>query len=172
MTAFVELEQLRSATKSIQFKAAHPDSKVKIEMMQDFIANNEAKVLAEMGKLWPGVKKKDIKHWSLKNTRERCKLLGMPFEEWYELQFQRLSWYVHSGLTGVVNLSADTFNAVGGIALSFITITYCRILEFVIKEFRIDMATSKIHKLMKYAQMVSFTDNAVEAEQLLAELLS
>ena len=44
----------------------------------------------------------------------RVKLLDPLFEEIYEVHYPHLSWQVHSGLTGVVNLRAETFTVMCG----------------------------------------------------------
>jgi hypothetical protein len=40
---------------------------------------------------------------------DRIVQLGAPMDRIYKVNYPRLSWYVHSGVTGIVNLKSETF---------------------------------------------------------------
>jgi hypothetical protein len=83
-----------------------------------------------------------------------------------------LSWQVHSGLTGVVNLQAETFTLICGQGFKLAADSYWEILCTMIEEFRLVRGNRKIQGRMKAAKMMPFTDSPEEAQQLLRELIS
>jgi hypothetical protein len=164
MATFVEVEKLRGARRAMEFLNKHPEIQLNISIFSDFVANNEAIITKNKKSLWPGAK--SLEHWSEMKMDARCRKLGAPFEQWYEIDFRRLSWYTHTGLAGVVNIQGEAFKNILTSSLIIIMDTYCEVLACVIKEFKIDHATSKINNLMKYAKQVSFTDSPKEAQML------
>ncbi len=176
MIFFVEIEKLRSARKIIDFAKSNPGRTFDISLQTEFVAKNEARIEHNQKTLWPLRKPKakpsDLKHWSGKNLSQRAALLGDPFDEMYNSQYPRLSWYVHSGLTGVLNLPSDFFPMVHGYALSLCISCYSQILESVIHELKIHLADEKIHKTLKYATLLPFTKTPEDGVRLFHELLS
>ena len=69
-------------------------------------------------------------------------------------------------------MPADGFNASGALALRLMIETYCEVLQCVIKELKIDMASDKINQLLHFAKTVSFTNSDAQAQQLFDELMS
>jgi hypothetical protein len=112
-----------------------------------------------------------LKHWSELTLAERTEFLGEPFDATYKFQHPRVSWYVHSGLTGVVNLPAEFFPTVHGYALAMAFTCYSRILESVIHEMKIDIAHEKIHKALKLATLLPFSKSPAQEAALCRELL-
>jgi len=172
MVFFVEVEKLRIARKLVEFAAANSARAIDVSVQTNFIAHNEKRIEGNRKTLWPHLKKPgDLKHWSGKNLSERAALLGDPFDEMYNSHYPRLSWYVHSGLTGVVNMPSDRFPLVHGFALSLSMFCYSEILEAVIHEMKIDLADHKITNHLKYAKLLPFTKTPEEEAGLLRELL-
>jgi hypothetical protein len=112
MIAFVNVEKLRCARKILTFKAQHPGSAVDTTTYDSFVTANGASLDTVKTRLWPNLKKVD--HWSGRDLRSRVALLNAPFEEIYDVHYPSLSWQVHSGLTGVINLQAETFTLICG----------------------------------------------------------
>jgi hypothetical protein len=112
MIAFVNVEKLRRARQILKFKAQHPGSAVDATTYDSFVAANGASLDTLKATLWPNLKRVD--HWSGRDLRSRVALLSAPFEEIYDVHYPSLSWQVHSGLTGVVNLQAETFTLICG----------------------------------------------------------
>jgi hypothetical protein len=170
MIAFVNVEKLRCARKVLQFKADHQGSNVDTTTFASFVTNNGASVDAEKATLWPNMQK--VSHWSGRDLRSRVKLLKAPFQEIYDVYYPSLSWHVHSGLTGVINLQAETFALICGQAFKLAADSYWETLSAMIDEFKLAKGNKKIQGKMQAAKMLPFTDSPLQAEQLLQELTS
>jgi Family of unknown function (DUF5677) len=169
MIAFVDVERLRSAQKILEFKAKHPSSDTETAIYDSFVVNNKARIEGQISAIWNG---KRVKHWSARNLADRVKLLDRPFEQIYQVHYATLSWYVHSGFTGIVNLNPESFTLMCGQSFKLAADAYWEVLLTVIDEFKIKKGNRKIHKLMRAAQLVPFTDTPQQVEILLRELLS
>jgi len=113
---------------------------------------------------------KDVPHWSGLNLSKRVELVKSPFEEIYEVNYPQLSWYVHSGMTGIVNLKAETFTLICGCAFKLAADAYWEVLMTMIRKLKISKANEKIEGKLKAAKMLPFTDTPEEGEQLLRAL--
>ncbi len=82
-----------------------------------------------------------------------------------------MSWYVHSGIVGVVEIREEAFNFLVAVALDLAGNSYCETLKAVIREFQIGKADERVDALLTFAKVVSFTDDEEQAKQLFAELL-
>ncbi len=169
MIAFVEVEKLRCALKVQKFKAGHPGSGIDTSSYASFVSANKANVDATTKTLWPGASK--LTHWSGRNLSDRVRLLNPPFEEIYEVHYPSLSWQVHSGLTGVVNLKAETFTLICGQAYKLSADSYWEILSAIIDEFTIQKANRTVKGKMKAAKILPFTDTPEEVEQIRRALM-
>lgn len=169
MIAFSEVEKLRCAEKIVKFTADHPNAGVNPTNYASYIASQRTRIAANKATLWPGVAR--IEHWSGEKMVERVKRLGAYFEEIYAVEYPRLSWYVHAGLTGVSFLKTDTFFALCGVALHSSTESYEQILLAMIDEFKIGKADDKVRDKIKAARLVPFAGNQAEAEQLYRQLV-
>jgi hypothetical protein len=169
MIAFSDVEKLRAARKIIKFKVANPTAAIDSTIYGSFVTNNEQRINGERRTLWPKLAK--VQHWSGRDLPSRIVLLKSPFDEIYEVHYPRLSWYVHSGLTGVANLEAETFTVICGNAYKLAADSYWESLLTVIHEFKIEKANEKIEMKLKAAKMLPFTDGPDQAEELLRWLL-
>jgi hypothetical protein len=169
LIAFSDVEKLRAARKIIEFKAANPNAAVDSTIYSSFVTNNEQRINAERRTLWPNLAR--VQHWSGQDLASRVALLKSPFDEIYEVHYPRLSWYVHSGLTGVADLEAETFTVICGNAYKLAADSYWESLLTVIHEFKIEKANEKIEAKLKAAKMLPFTDGPEQAEELLRWLL-
>jgi hypothetical protein len=165
---FTDVEKLRCARKVLQFKAANPDAKVDTAIYSSFVANNESRINTAKSMLWPTRGK--VSHWSGCELPARVGLVKSPFQEIYEVNYPQLSWYVHSGLTGVVNLKAVTFTLICGYAFKLAADAYWEVLLSMIREFKMAKANEKIEGKLKAAKLLPFTDTLEEGEQLLNAL--
>ncbi len=100
----------------------------------------------------------------------RVEKLGRPFDEIYAVEYPRLSWYVHSGLTGFANLRRESFELMAGIAFTIAVKSYVAVMTAIIDEFALNKNDLKIKIRMQYAQMVPWTDGEQQAAQLRKEL--
>ncbi len=169
MIAFTEVERLKAAQRITNFTANNPTTTIGITVYDSFIKNNEAKINATRQMLWPNQKR--LTHWSGLTLPERTKKLNAPFDQIYELNYAQLSWHVHSGLTSIINLQAETFIAMCGVAFNLTVQSYLEVLLTVIREFRIDKAVEKIEKKLDAAKLLPFTEGPKQADQLLKDLL-
>jgi uncharacterized protein DUF5677 len=164
MIEFVDVEELRTARKARQFKADNPGAQVETTIYDAFIVNNENRIEAVKRTLWS--KPETMIHWSGMHMSGRVKLLDPLFEEIYEVHYPRLSWQVHSGLTGVVNLKAETFTVMCGQAFKIAADSYRKTLLTMIEEFELEKANPKIGAKLKVATLLPLTDTHEEAERL------
>ena len=175
MSFFVEVEKLRSARKMIDFAKSNPSRAIDVSSQTQFVANNVRRIEHNHRILWPpkvpGAKLPDVKHWSGLHLSKRAQMLGDPFDEMYNCQYPRLSWFVHSGLTGVANMPSEFFANMHGFALGLSISCYSTILETVIHEMKIDIADDKIYKTLHYAKVLPFTKSPEEEAILIRELL-
>ena len=169
MLVFVEVEKLRCARKIVKFKAANPTISFNALVYEAFINANEKSINGKHAILWP--EQKHVEHWSGMRMKARVALLKAPFDEIYEINYPMLSWYVHSGLTGVVNLKAEAFVNFSAQAFKLAADAYWEIILTMIREFKIGKADDKIEKKLEYAKKVPLTDSPEQAEDLLRALL-
>jgi Family of unknown function (DUF5677) len=175
MVFFPEIEKLRSARQMVDFANKNPSRAIDVSSQASFVKNNQQRIEGNHRTLWPprkpGGKLPELKHWSDLNLADRTNLLGEPFDAMYRFEYPRLSWYVHSGLTGVANLPAEFFLNLHGYALGLAFSCYTQILESVIHELKIDRAVDKIHKALKLATLLPFSKNPEQEAALCRELL-
>ena len=171
MLAFTDVEKLRSAKRIVAFKKANPSAKVDVTIYEDFIALNGARIDAERAAIWPGIKNTDLRHWANLNLAERVERLKGPLEELYAVNYPQLSLYVHSGMTGFVNLGRESFRALAAVAFTVIQQSYMILMTAVIDEFKISSANEKIKDKMLLAKMLPFTNGPAEQMALTRALL-
>jgi len=176
MFFFVDVEKLRCARQMIAFAKANPNRAIDLLSQTEFVAKNEMRIDQNRRTLWPPKNPNskglpDLKHWSELTLARRTELLGEPFDETYKFQYPRMSWYVHAGLTGVVNLPAEFFPTVHGYALVMAITCYSQILESVIHEMKINLVHDKIHKALRLATLLPFSESPEQEAALCRELL-
>ena len=168
MLALIDVEKMRSAQAIIDFKVANPTAQVDATIFQEFIKLEGARITASRDCLWPN--RPDVQHWSLLKMSKRVEKLGQPFNELYTVEYPRLSWYIHSGLTGFANLQKESFAFMAGIAFVIAVKSYTALMAAIIDEFKLNKHDPKIKTRMQYAQMVPWTDGEEQAAQLRVEL--
>lgn len=115
--AFTRVERYRVAKKVVDFFSVNPipedmDISKQRAVCSDLNQKSQVEVLIEQ--YWGRNRSRDLiwpKHWSrFQDARGRANHVGISWEERYVCTYYMLSWHVHSGLTGVVNLPKDLFN--------------------------------------------------------------
>ena len=154
--AFIEEEKLRSARKVMAFRQAHPEADVDVVVFESYIAHQAGRVDALRKTLWPNTKR--VEHWSGMNLAQRVALLKSPFDRIYAVEYPTLSWHVHSGMTAVMGLKAETFTLLCGCAFRLAAESYSEILSTVIRHFNLDKADEKIEKKLNVAKLLPFAD--------------
>jgi hypothetical protein len=169
--AYARLERLRAAREKVALKTNGVISD-DVTLEQQYITSNDATIEAEAQTLWPKTKKqRPVSHWSNFGLAARAKIVGAPFDELYQRMYRQLSWHVHPGLAGVMNLDATVFPAMCGLALEFAFTCYALVLRAVARELKIDKAVQDIDKKVQLAKMLPFTDDADQAAMLARAVL-
>jgi len=175
MVFFADVDKLRCARRMIAFANQNPTRNIDVSSQDAFVTNNQQRIEHNHKTLWPpaqaGGKLQKLTHWSGLNLADRAKTLGEPFDAMYNFQYPRLSWYVHPGLTGVLNLPAEFFLTLHGYVLAIAFPCYTLILESLIREMKIDRAVEKIHKALKLATLLPFSKDPEQEADLCRELL-
>jgi hypothetical protein len=170
MLAFVDVEKLRSARRISEFKRDHPNAIVDAAY-ENFVNAEGTRIDAERKALWPGIKNTDLRHWAHLNMAERAKLIGGELEELHAVYYAQLSLYVHSGLTGIVNLRKETFRTLSALAFNIIIKSYMAVMVAMITEYKIVKANENINEKMDLARTLPFTTGAEQADALTQALL-
>ncbi len=166
---FPQVEKLRTAQKIVAFKAANPAAAVKTSDNEAFITKNAHSIEAERKAVWPDSKR--VEHWSGRKLPERVAALKAPFDEMYAVEYPEMSWYVHPGPTGFVNLPARTFKLEAGKQYKLAGECYGMLLAAVIEAFGIEKSNAKIKNKLEGARLLPFTDSPDEAAAVEAALL-
>jgi hypothetical protein len=170
MMAFERSEKLRRARGIVDYAAKAGAAAVDdLSVYANFVANEEASIVALRQKLWGS--EKSPQHWSEMNIRRRAIYLKDPFEALYELEYGQLSWQVHAGLTGVVGLESNVFTLMCGRAFGIAVECYEGVLTAVICEYSLQEADPKIEDKLKYARVAPFTTDEAQRAALQRELL-
>ena len=166
---FSDVEKLRAARKIVKYKAANPAAAVDASIHDAFITSEGARIETDRKAVWPGLK--IVKHWSGLDLSQRVALLKAPFDEIYEVEYPELSWYVHSGMTGFVNLKAESFNMLAAKQNKLAGECFVVLLTAIIDEFGLDKADAKKRNKLKLAKLYPFIDSPEEQAKVEQELL-
>jgi hypothetical protein len=161
--AFRDYERLRTARDVVALAGAGKTTD-DVSIQKSFIAANETPIDAHCQKLWPKTKRPP--HWSLMGLRDRAKRLGAPFEETYETMYAQLSWDVHPGVAGVLNLDENAFPVKCGLALKVAFDSYADLLRAVAQELKIDKGVEKLADKIEVALALPFTENDAQIAAL------
>jgi hypothetical protein len=167
MLAYAELEKLRAGQKIIKFKANNPNAEVNTTIYDWFVSQNSARITGLQNSLWPS---NNPKHWSGLDLAGRVTKLGPPFDQIYAVDYPRISWYAHSGLTGVLNFPAEGFIHLCAYAFHLAATAYEESLLVLIREFKISKTNEKVGDHLRAAKMLPFTNSPEQAE-ILTKLL-
>jgi hypothetical protein len=155
MLAFVDVERLRCAQKIVSFSGSN-SAMADVSACKEFIATRQKSIDTKRGALWPNLKR--VEHWSGNRLDWRVKQLGEPFESIYEGQYPRLSWSVHAGLTGVVNLKAETFAHMCSEGFKLSAEACCEVLKVMIRKFSLAKAHDGIESNLQIARLYPWAD--------------
>jgi|SRR5579871_4671685 len=151
-----EIEKLRLAKKIIAFKSANPSVTTDTTIYQQYIAKEEVRITAIQQSLWPGIRK--VSHWSGKNLADRCAFLKNPFDQIYNEDYPRISWYAHPGLTGIANVKFVTFIRLCGYAFNLAAKSYEQSLRSAIRVFKLKNGNERILDRLDVALKFPFAD--------------
>jgi hypothetical protein len=164
MNAFIEVEKLRCARKAVAFKTSHPQADVDTTSYTAFIAHSGSRVDSIRRSLWPGIHR--LHHWSGLAMPGRVAKLKAPFDQLYEVDYPRLSWYTHPGLTGIANLPPEAFTYICSYAFKLAADSYSEVLQTLIRKFGLVKTNDKIEHKLHIARIFPFTNTPEEVDVL------
>jgi hypothetical protein len=164
LITYSDVEKLHAAKRICAFKFKNPGADIDTTVYDTFIAKKSAATVNRQATMWPG--NPNPKHWSGLNLEGRATLLKAPFDEIYAVDYSRISWYAHLGLTGVLDMQAVTFIHLCAYAFHLAAKAYQESLLTIIQEFKITKANDKIEQLLKLAKQLPFTDTPDQVEAL------
>jgi len=171
MRIFQDVEKLRACRSAVQFAGMSTLTlQSSLQLQQDYITNNEARITRLVGSTWPGVKFSALTHWSGMRLPTRVEMLAADMQELYALYYRQLSWSVHSGLEGFYGIKPETFARMGGMAFNLAARNYEKILSQVIRTIKLDKVDPLIDNKMKFARYLPFTENVEQKAQLRHDL--
>jgi hypothetical protein len=166
---FSNLEKLKSAKRIVNFKKSHPADTTDITTYDAFVARNELTLTSQKQKVWPHAQK--LPHWSEMSLEARARYLGSDFEKIYDLYYPLLSWYAHSGVTGLTTLTTEAFAHLCGVCYTIVITCYALTLEIIVDAFRITKADDRLTDKIEFAKIVAFADNDEQAAELRRDML-
>jgi hypothetical protein len=131
---------------------------------QDFIDRHSDRIERLLKGSWPTTK--SPRHWSGMNLSARCAELKTPFDQIYAEDYARVSWYVHPGLTGVLNVPAETFIHMCGFAYHLSVRSYRESLLTMIRVFKLSKGNEHIEARLEAALEFPFADTPEQVEAL------
>lgn len=157
MVTFNDVERLRCAREIVSFKQKNPAADVDLTTYEEFIRRHSARLDSVRHSVWPKMKYRY--HWTGIDIGERATQVGPPMDRIYKLDYPRLSWYVHSGLTGILNLEAIAFIYICSNAFFLAAESYREIIEVIIRKFQMNKAIAKIDEKLFAAKAFPFNDD-------------
>ena len=168
---FNRLERLRAARGIVKYESAHSLSiPLDTSPYKAFVATQGQQIEQDGVTLWPTIKLRDLKHWSGLRLDQRSKLVGQPMEEIYEFYNRILSWYVHSGGSGVMGLPPQTFPIICSLGYRVAALTFEEVIIQVAREFKLNIVDDSIGKKLEYAKALPLTTTPEQELQLAKEL--
>ena len=170
-TQFIEHEKLRAAKKFVKYE----DSNGLIRYYSGtnrraFIATKEASINAVSSTLWSVNERKNLSHWSGLDLSRRVDKLSPLYKEIYHCLQPQLSWSVHAGLTGVMNLEPETFAYMCSAAYEMSNTVFEQLMTIVIKEFQLATVDQSLFKKMEFAKFVAVLENHTQVKVLRREM--
>jgi hypothetical protein len=168
---FNRLEKLRAARGILMYESNHTLSiGLNSSPYKVFVATQEQQIEQDGARLWPNIQLKYLKHWTGLNLEQRTQRVGQPLEEIYELYHRMLSWYVHSGGSGVMGLPPETFPVICTLGYRVAALTFEEVIRQVTKEFKLNIVDDSIYKKLEYAKALPLTNSPEQELQLAKEL--
>jgi hypothetical protein len=167
---FSEVEVLRSARRIVDFTNGRPDAQY-YQQQVDFVDKLGPQIDAAEAAMWPpnpaNGRKPSVKHWTLKNLRQRTKDLGAPFDRIYDVYYAQLSWMTHSGVVSPLNMTTEWITSFVSVVYSIAIDSYVEILEMLANEFKLSTTNEHIKRKIVCNRDLGFTSTREEGEAVL-----
>jgi hypothetical protein len=166
--AFADWQKLKAARRMDRFFADNPTldkQPSKATVHRAFIAAEEQKIVAQTAQLWGARAKPD--HWSGLNLVERAAKLDKDVEYLVMKDYDRRNFYVHTGVTGIVNLSKENFEQLCMFALTIIGDCMLKELVIVGEELKLSQAIAGYDDALagiKRVQTYTFADLLLQSK--------
>lgn len=160
MIAGIEIEKLRAAENIVRF--AKSEHVADLAVFQSYIDREGQRIRGESRRLWS--KDALVLHWSDLKLDKRVALLDKNFKSAYHLYYPRLSWYAHSGLTGVANLNTTGLTHMCSQALWLAGDFYKEVLTAMIQQFKIYRTDGEILRQMSITAGLPFLPDDESSE--------
>jgi hypothetical protein len=171
MRVFLDIEKLRACRSAVAFAKKNPLAlQHSVQTQENYIVNNEARIVGLAATTWPGLKFTDITHWSGIRLPARVRMLPVEMLELYDCYYRQLSWSVHSGLEGSYGLQPVAFPRMCGMAFNLAARNYEKVLTHVIRSLKLNKADPLIENKMKLARFLPFTEDAQQEAALRRDL--
>lgn len=168
---FSKVERLKSARKIVDFHGGRPDAPPLYQQQLDFVNKFGTQIDIDSAAMWPSNpatgKKPSVKHWTLKDLRQRAKVLGEPFERLYETYYTPLSWMTHTGVVSPLNMTAESFSSFVSTVYSIAIDSYVAILETLVVEFNLSVVNEHIMRKIVCNRDLGFTRTPEEGEAVM-----
>jgi hypothetical protein len=139
--AFADWQKLKAARRMDKFFTDNPAldrQPSKATVHRAFIASDEQRIVQQTAQLWGQNAKPE--HWSGLNLVDRATKLDKDIEYLVMKDYDRRNFYVHTGLTGIVNLSKENFEQLCMFALTMIGDCMLKELEILGDELKLSQA--------------------------------
>jgi len=169
---FIDWQKLRAARRMDKFFADNPDLDTKpshATAHREFMKRETSRIEQEMERLWGKTKRGDLvkpEHWSGLNLHERAAKLDKTIELLVMKDYDRRNFSVHTGLTGVVNLSKENFEAMCAFALNLIGDCVLAELHILGKELKLASAIKNYDEILEEldrVQVYAFADKTLQS---------
>jgi hypothetical protein len=171
MRVFLDIEKLRSCRSAVEFARKNPLTlQQSVQPQQDYLTNNETRIMRLAASTWSGAAFSKIKHWSGMDLPARVRMLPVEMQELNAFFYRQLSWSVHPGLQGSYGLAPETLARMCGMALNLAARNYERVLRRVIQTIKLDRVDPLIGNKMELARYLPFTENGEQEAELRRDL--
>lgn len=156
---FVEVEKFRIAKGYVGFKNRNPALRYVGDRGKENLVNKqgEQERIEKLRELYWGKDSKDKpinpRHWSGWPTNKRAEEAGKYDEFFYHASFGLLSWYMHSGPTGVQGMSKESLEAVFGNSHMLAQPMFLDATLLVAQEFKLITAIPQLTDWIKEAEL-------------------
>lgn len=166
--AFGDWQKLKAARRMDKFFTDNPGldkQPSKATAHRAFIAREEQRILKTVAQLWGANAKPE--HWTGLNLIDRSKRLDKDVEYLVMKDYDRRNFYVHTGLAGILNLSAQNFEQLCMFALSIIGECILKELQILGHELRLSQAIGGYDAVLAAlgeVQTLAFADKVLQAQ--------
>ena len=133
---------------------AQGNSQIDLRVHNELISmvDEREKMMKSKTKLWG--KKANVKHWTCRNTADRCRCIGKDYEYLYNRLYPLMSWYVHSGSSGVINVDSKGLQLVFAKGHELSHSMFVEAIVIISKQFQIDKTIKDFQDVIRFLETV------------------